>query len=30
MESFLRRPPGLSLSAAKEEAIRAILAYLHA
>ncbi len=26
----LRRPPGLSLAAAKEEAVRAVLAYLHA
>jgi AcrR family transcriptional regulator len=25
----LRRPPGLSLAAAKEEAVRAVLAYLH-
>jgi len=28
--AVLRRPPGLSLSAAKEEAVRAVLAYLRA
>jgi len=26
--AVLRRPPGLSLGAAKEEAVRAVLAYL--
>jgi hypothetical protein len=28
--AVLRRPPGLSLAAAKEEAVRAVLAYLRA
>jgi len=27
--AVLRRPPGLSLTDAKEEAVQAILAYLH-
>jgi hypothetical protein len=27
--AVLRRPPGLSLAAAKEEAVRAVSAYLH-
>jgi hypothetical protein len=28
--AVLRRPPELSLAAAKEEVVRAVLAYLHA
>jgi hypothetical protein len=28
--AILRRPPGVSLAAAKEEIVRAVLAYLHA